>query len=115
MTQALPERDFFQSVQTQAEGVANGVATAIPGAISRVQSAANAAATAIPDAIKASIPRNCSLGTKQICIGFTYSTACNNLPLTLSDIVPNDVESFLGDQLQPLDRILKKVSPAYIQ
>jgi len=77
--------------------IANSVATAIPSAISQVQSALNAAATAIPKAIKELIPKNCSLGTKQFYIGFTYNITYNDLPLTLSNIVLEEVKSFFRD------------------
>jgi len=62
-----------------------------------VQSATNAAATAIPKAIEELIPKNCSLGTKQFCVRFTYNIIYNDLPLALSDIVPEEVKSFLRD------------------
>ena len=64
------------------------------------------------------IPRNCSLGTKQFCFGFDNRTECNNLPLNLSNIVPEAVTTFVGDQvqaLQPLPGILTKVTMANIQ
>jgi hypothetical protein len=48
------------------------------------------------------IPRNCSLGTKQFCFGFNNRTECNNLPLNLSNIVPEAVATFVGDQVQAL-------------
>ena len=107
-----------RSFQTEVVSVANSVATAIPGAISQVQSAANAAATTIPKAIEELIPKNCSLGTKQFCVGFTHNITCDDLPLALSDIVPEEVKSFLGDQLndlQSLEGISTKVTSAYIQ
>ena len=77
--------------------IANSVITAIPSAISQVQSASNVAATAIPKAIKELIPKNCSLGIKQFCVGFTYNITYNNLLLALSNIVLEEVKSFLRD------------------
>ncbi|XTI87650.1 hypothetical protein V2W45_1190114, partial [Cenococcum geophilum] len=59
-----------------------------------VQSALNAAAIAISKAIKELISKNYLLGTKQFCIGFTYNIICNNLTLTLSNIVLEEVKSF---------------------
>ena len=118
MPRALPERNILQSFQTEIVSVANSAATAIPGAISQAQSAANTLATTIPDAIEALVPRNCSLGTKQFCVGFTHNNTCDDLPLTLSNIVSEDVKSFLGDQLddlQSLEGISKKLTSAYIQ
>ena len=82
-----------------------------------MQSAANIAATAIPKAIEELIPKNCSLGMKQFCVGFTHNMTCDDLPLTLSDIVLEEVKSFLGDQvnnLQSLERISMKVTSVYI-
>jgi hypothetical protein len=64
------------------------------------------------------IPRNCSLGTKQFCVGFDNRTECNDLPLNLSNIVPEAVAIFVGDQvqaLQPLPGIFTKVTVANIQ
>ncbi|OCL00334.1 uncharacterized protein K441DRAFT_533298, partial [Cenococcum geophilum 1.58] len=61
------------------------------------QSAVNATATVIPKAIKELIPKNCSLGTKQFCVRFTYNITYNNLLLTLSNIVLEEVKSFLRD------------------
>jgi hypothetical protein len=117
MPRSIPGRDFLQSLQSEAQSATSVVATAIPSAISKAQSAASAA-TAIPDTVKEMIPRNCSLGTKKFCVGFDNRTECNNLPLNLSKIVPEDVATFLGDQvqaLQPLPEILAKVTVANIQ
>jgi hypothetical protein len=116
LPRSIPGRDVLQPLQSEAQSAANVVATAISPAISKVQSAASAA-TAIPD-IKDMIPRNCSLGTKQFCFGFDNRTECNDLPLNLSNIVPEAVATVIGDQvqaLQPLPGILAKVTVANIQ
>jgi hypothetical protein len=119
MPRTIPGRDILQPLQSEAQSAANIVSTAISPAISKVQSAASAA-TALPDfnTVKEMIPRNCSLGTKQFCFGFDNRTECNNLPLNLSNIVPESVASFIGGQfqaLQPLQGILAKVTMANIQ
>jgi hypothetical protein len=115
---SIPGRDFLHSLQSEAQSATNVAATAIPSAISKGQSAASAA-TAIPiNTVKGMIPRNCSLGTKQFCVGFENRTECNNLPLNLSNIVPEAVVNFVGDQvqaLQPLPEILAKVTVTNIQ
>jgi hypothetical protein len=116
---SIPERDVLQPLHSEAQSAANVVATAISPAISKLQTAASAA-TAIPDinTVKEMIPRNCSLGTKQFCVGFDNRTECNNLPLNLSKIVPEAVTTFVGDQvhaLQPLPGILAEVTVANIQ
>jgi hypothetical protein len=119
MPRSIPERDIFQPLQNEGQSAANIVATALSPAISKAQSAASAA-TAVPDinAVKGMIPRNCSLGTKQFCVGFDNRTDCSNLPLNLSKIVPEAVATFVGDKvqaLQPLPGILTKVTVANIQ
>ena len=113
------KRDVLQPLQSEALSAANVVATAISPAMSKDQNAASAA-TDIPDinTIREMIPRNCSLGTKQFCVGFDNHTECNNLPLNLSKIVSEAVTPFVGDQvyaLQPLPGTLIKVTVAYIQ
>jgi hypothetical protein len=97
--------------------------TAISAASSKVQGATGAVVTAISDitnitAINAMIPRNCLLGTKQFCIGFDTNTTCYDLPLNISNIVPEAVVKFVSDEvksLQPLEGILAKVTLASIQ
>ena len=90
------------------------VATAAGAVGSKIQSAAGAAETAV----EALIPRNCSLGTRQFCVGFSNHTNCADLPLNISDIIPEAVTSFIGDgaqSLQPLEGIMAKVAPSIIQ
>ena len=73
--------------------------------------------TAIPKVIKELIPKNCSLGTKQFCIRFTYNMTCNDLLLTLFNIALKEAKSFFKDQLnnlQSLKGILIKVTSVYI-
>jgi hypothetical protein len=94
------------------------IATAAAG--SKIQSAAGAAETAVSkiNAIEALIPRNCSLGIKQFCVGFSDHTKCNNLPLNISDIIPEAITSFIGNEiqsLQALEAIMAKVTPTLIQ
>ena len=113
----IPGSDIIQSLESAAQ---SAVATAVSPAISNVESAANTAATAIPDISKIGhlIPLNCSLGTKQFCVGFDDRVDCNNLPLNLSSLVPKTIASFVRDQvqvLQPLEDELKKVTPTNIQ
>ena len=59
-------------------------------------------ATAISKAIKELIPKNCLLGTKQFCVGFTHNIIYDDLLLTLFNIVLEKVKSFLRDQLNDL-------------
>jgi hypothetical protein len=119
----IPSRGHLQPFQSEAQSAANLLNTAISAASSKVQGAAGAVITAISDitnitAINTMIPRNCLLGTKQFCIGFNTNTICYNLPLNISNIVPEAVVKFVSDEvksLQPLKGILAKVIFASIQ
>jgi hypothetical protein len=113
---AIPASDLLQPFQSEVQSAASLLNTA-------VSAAAGAAATAVSGitnitAIEAMIPRNCSLGTKQFCIGFENKINCTDFPLNISKIVPEAVIKFIGDEiqsLQPLEGILAKVTPASIQ
>jgi hypothetical protein len=120
---AIPASGLPQPFQSEIQSVASLLNTAVSVASSKVEGAAGAAATAVSDitnitAIEARIPRNCSLGTKQFCIGFENKINCTDFPLNISNIVPEAVTKFIGDEIQslePLEGILAKVTPARIQ
>jgi hypothetical protein len=100
------------------------VGTAIPGVASKIQSAIGSAETVGSDAIEASIPRNCSLGTKKFCVGFSYrKPSCDSLPFDISKIlaaIPTEVANLLENEikalqvLKPLEEILAKITAARI-
>ncbi|KAI9763673.1 MAG: hypothetical protein M1839_006321 [Geoglossum umbratile] len=104
MPRDFPGGDILQPLQTKAQSAADVATTVIPGTVSRVESAAKAAATTIPgaDAIKELIPRNFSLGTKQFYIRFNNCTECKNLPLKISNVIPEAAAKILGDQVKEL-------------
>jgi hypothetical protein len=107
-------------LQSEAQSAASVLTVAIPAATSKIQSTAGTTETAGSDidAIKALIPRNCSLGTKQFCVGFSTHTKCNDLPLNISDIIPEDIVNFVGDEiqaLQSLEGLMAIVTPMNIQ
>jgi hypothetical protein len=109
--------DLTQPFQSEAQSAASALTAALPAAASKVQSGIGAAASDI-NTIEGLIPRNCSLGTKQFCVGFLHNTTCNDLPLNISDIIPEAVTSFIGDKvqsLQPLEGIMAKVTPTVAQ
>jgi hypothetical protein len=97
------------------------VATATAVGASLIAGAASAAETAI----EALLPRNLSLGISQFCVGFTDHTNCTNLPLNISDIIPEpikqfseDIQNFVNGQFQPLqylEGITAKVTSANIK
>lgn len=96
--------------------------TALPGVTSRIQSGIGAAETAVSDAIEKWIPRNCSFGTKQFCVGFRDSKpSCFYFPFDISKIisaVPTEVANLLDNELQalkPLEGILATVPAMHIQ
>jgi hypothetical protein len=81
--------------------------TATAAAGSKIQSAISAVKTAV----KAKIPRNCLLSTRQFCVRFSDHTNCTNLLLDISNIIP---EAVIAQYLQPLERIIAKVTPTII-
>ncbi|KAF4624708.1 hypothetical protein G7Y89_g13461 [Cudoniella acicularis] len=116
-------RTLPQPFQSEAQSAASFLNTAVSAASSKVQGPAGAVATAVTDitnitAIEAMIPRNCSLGTKQFCLGFDTNTTCHSLPLNISNIVPEAVVKFVSGEVKsllPLEGILAKVTLASIQ
>lgn len=96
----------------------DSIETAIPEVISQVRSAANAVATAVPAAIEAILPRNCSIGTNQFCIGRADSVLCYNLPPNISGIIPLEIRNSLGEDfssIQVFDIALTKITTRTIQ
>jgi hypothetical protein len=81
-----------------------------PNMASQVRSAA--------DAIETAIPQNCSVGTKQFCVGFPHKFLCYSLPLNVSKIIPTNVENLVQinlNDIRPLTDALAKVTTASIQ
>jgi hypothetical protein len=114
----IPTSGHLQPFQS----IASIFSTAVSAAPSKAQGAESAAATAVSGinitAIEEKLPRNCSLGTKQFCIGFENEMRCDNLPLNISNIVPEDIRKFVSAEvksLRPLESILAKATPANIQ
>jgi hypothetical protein len=77
------------------------LATVTAAADSKIQSVVGAAETAVfkINVIKALIPRNCLLGIKQFCVGFSNYTKCNNWLLNIFDIIPETITSFISDKV----------------
>lgn len=100
------------------------VATATAAGASLVAGAASAASAA-ETAIEALLPRNLSLGISEFCVGFTDHTNCTNLPLNISDIIPEaikqfseDIQNLVTSQFQPLqylEGVTAKVTSANIK
>ena len=96
----------FRSEITSAEEIAT---VAVPGPISRAQTAVNSL-----------IPKNCTLGTESICVGFSDKNSCLALSLSegladFPDIGQLKNISLLPESLQDLDRALSTVITQYIE
>ncbi|KAH0562626.1 hypothetical protein GP486_002689 [Trichoglossum hirsutum] len=120
MPRDLPRSDILQPLQPKAQSAANAAAaTAVPGAISKVESVAKSATTALPnaDAVREPIPRNFSLGTKQLCVGFSNRAKCKNLPLKISGVIPEHIAKIIGDRVEELhlEQISAKITSTNIQ
>jgi hypothetical protein len=107
---------------SQIGDTASGIETAIPAVVSEVRSAANVVATAIPGAVDAIVPRNCSIGISQFCIGLAHTISCYPLPPTISDMIPSEIRNMLGEELQNIQNFdtifqtaLTRVTPTTIQ
>ena len=133
-------RGFIESIESRASSVASSLKTALPDAVSQigdtasrletaipavvseVRSAANAVATAIPGAIDTIVPRNCSIGISQFCIGFAHTISCSPLPPTISDIIPSEMRNMRGQELKNIENFdttfpttLTRVTPTTLQ
>ena len=92
-------------------------ATGIPGAISKVESAAGIIATTVPTTLEAILPKTCSLGTGQFCVGTAKNVTCSNLPLNLTQIIPLSFENLVPDStdgFNALHTVLENISIPYI-
>lgn len=114
-------RHFIIPPLSSAASIAAPIISSVTSQAKSATSAAGAvAATVIPDtnAIEKLIPKNCSLGTKQFCVGFNNRIECNDLPLNVSNVLPETLTSFIGDQVQglrPLEGILAKFTSRFVQ
>jgi hypothetical protein len=67
----------------------------IKSAVSDVPTAVSSALGVIKSAVSEVTPRNCTVGTKYACLGFTSGVSCRPLPLEISQVVP-DVRNLAG-------------------
>jgi len=93
------------------------IPTEIPGVVSQVQSGASSIANAIPGSLRATIPKNCSIGTGKFCIGFDDHVSCDDLPLNISNIIPPEITNLLSDDfnIEALETAASKITEPYIQ
>jgi hypothetical protein len=90
---------------SQVLSIKESVESEVPDVVSKVKSAVNSAATHLQEAIEQHVPAYLTLGTTMYCVGFIPKPKCNNLPLSLSDLVSKDlpdvVEKEIQEKLQP--------------
>jgi hypothetical protein len=114
---AASRRGIIPPVTTEVLSVTSNAATAVSSVASQLQSVASVVATAVPGA-DAMAPRNISLGTKQFCVGFSNRLECNDLPVNISEILPQALTGPIGELIKDfhrLDGILSRLSPEYIR
>jgi hypothetical protein len=102
----------------------NAAATKIFDAASNVQSALGSAATSFRGSIEEYIPKNCSLGIKQFCIGYNLTLECMDLPFNTSALLRDALKSLPGpvedaireqlDEFSPLEKSLNRFPIFYI-
>ena len=98
------------TVATQAQSAASAAATAASSVASEAQSVVSTAVTAIETAADSGIPKNCTLGVKEFCIGFIDHINCAALPLKVSNIIPSSVTAIEPINLDALDQVLAAVN-----
>ncbi|CAK7202010.1 hypothetical protein SEUCBS139899_004728 [Sporothrix eucalyptigena] len=118
VTSAAGAKTLPPNVLSQVESAASVAATALPGVASQVKSAAGAAATAGIGAVTTALPQNCSVGSRQFCVGSAHAVTCHDLPLNLSTILPGGLETSLQDTfgaVRDADETLRKLTAPYVQ
>ncbi|CZR52100.1 uncharacterized protein PAC_01977 [Phialocephala subalpina] len=96
---------------SQAQSVKSVAATAASSVAGQAQSAVSSAITAVESAVSSTIPKNCSLGVRYFCVGFTDHIDYKKLPINLVNIISSSVPA-IGQlsTLASLDRALAVVN-----
>ena len=105
---------------TPGQGLVSPISSAVgkvPAQITKVGSAVGAAATKISATLEATVPKNCSVGTTQFCVGFATKSTCHQLPVDLSQIIPTEIQKDLPDSfdLQAINGVLARITSPYIE
>ncbi|KAF2182607.1 hypothetical protein K469DRAFT_752091 [Zopfia rhizophila CBS 207.26] len=108
-----PRGNIFDSVQSKLQSAASFAATAVPSAVS-------SAINDVETAVNSLIPKNCTLGTNYLCVGFSDRIDCSPLPLSnshpisgaLSNLPTEQIQSLqpLSESLENLDRTISAVT-----
>jgi len=106
---------FVTILASQAYSVESAAVTMASSVAGQAQSAVSTAVVAAESAVYSIIPKNCSLGVKYFCVGFTDRIDCKGLPLNLSNIIPSSVPTIgQPSALASLDRALLVMNPRSI-
>ncbi|KAH7119578.1 hypothetical protein B0J11DRAFT_508385 [Dendryphion nanum] len=97
--------NVFDTVQSKLQSVASLAATAVPSAVTN-------ALDEVEIVVNSKIPKNCTLGTRYICVGFNDSIDCSPLPLKSSRLVSSILSSLPVEQIQSLSQHLDKLDSA---
>jgi hypothetical protein len=104
-TTAVPKAvSEAQGSATQVASEAQSVATKVQGTVSEV-------AGAVETVLGSSIPRSCTVGTQQFCLG---GVECSNLPLDISQVLPSPIIGLAPDKFYILNDGLKIITSAFI-
>ena len=72
----------------------------------------------VENTVQGLLPKNYSIGTRKLCIGFTTNESCHDLPVKLTNIFPSKIVALLQGKLadiDSIDRALEKVTAPYVQ
>jgi hypothetical protein len=94
--------NIFGSLQSEYQSATSFAVTAIPSAVNEAQSAVSSAINAAETAVNSLIPKNCTLGTNYLCVGFSDSIECSHLPLNTSSPISGALSKLPTEQLQSL-------------
>lgn len=116
----IPSSNAIESLQSQAQSGASVAATGVSSVVSQAQSAVSSAVNAFETAVNALIPKNCTLGTEYLCVGFSDHVLNFTLPLNVSDPLSGVLSDFpvsptqnlqhLNQSLQTLERTLSTIT-----
>ena len=80
----IQDRDFLPSIPSGAGSIVSGIPSAVSAAATAVPSAI---ASAIPNAVEAILPRNGSVGIRQVCVDHADHVSCASLPLGIASLL----------------------------
>ncbi|OCK74619.1 hypothetical protein K432DRAFT_267227, partial [Lepidopterella palustris CBS 459.81] len=113
----IPGGSDVHSLKGVVQSAGNVAITAISLVNSDIQNAVTSAMGAIETSIYTSTPKNYTLGTKSYCIGFSDRIDCRNLPLNITQTLPDTIKSSIRGQipsLESLDQTLSYLTPGSI-